>query len=592
MKQLTVALLTILLLPAICGAATPPTMPFDDVKTGMVGTGRTVFAGTEVVDFKIEIIGKLPNIAPDQNLILARCSGGPLAETGVLSGMSGSPVTIDGKLIGAVAYSWGFSTEAIAGITPIEEMLRVAQLDGLEANRNARRQRRLPETLLRPNSTPALESFSASLLEVLSPQLSTPFQSRPELSVSGFPLAGVERLRRRLPDASWSATTSSGTDPGATPAPLEPGSPVGLQLIRGDVDFSATGTISWIDGDRLLAFGHPLFGLGSVDLPMTAARVETLLPNLQQSSRIAIPTSPIGALRQDRNAAVFGRLGAEPSMIPVRVQLRSGESERRYSFEIADDAMLAPVLLHFATTGLVGGSERISGDTSIRIAAGSLIKLSDGQDVLLDNHFSGSSAFNMATITPAFMLHLLMNESWDAAPIAGINLLFDYEPRALTQRIERVVADRYLVAPAETVDLTIDLRSSQNERRSISASITLPDSLTDGPLTLLIAGAAMVQREDPGDVPLLPRDSDRLIRLINRLRRNDQIFIVAKRDEPSLYVDGQQLSSLPPSAGWILKRPAGRAGRFELSQRRILEETVSAGAFVEGFARIELQVRR
>ena len=251
--------------------AAVPTMPFDEVQPGMTGTGRTVFAGTEISTFQVEILGKLPNIGPDQNLILARCSGGPLAETGVLSGMSGSPVFIDGRLIGAVAYSWGFSKEAIAGITPIEEMLAISELSApAPSARNGGLQ--VDRALLAPmtNADSLRTFFEKDLWPVLGRGPGTLALSVP-LSIAGIGAAGLARVAPGLERAGFTPVQSGSYGRSAAqPPPLEPGSPIGVQLVRGDLEMTATGTVTWVDGDRVLAFGHPLFGLGPIDLPLTA----------------------------------------------------------------------------------------------------------------------------------------------------------------------------------------------------------------------------------------------------------------------------------------------------------------------------------
>jgi len=257
---------------AVPAAAAPPVMSFDEVQPGMIGTGHTVFVGTRIDTFDVEILGKLPNIGPDQNLILARLSGGPLAETRVMSGMSGSPVFIDGRLIGAVAYSWGFATIPIAGISPIEEMLAVAALGGAGARRVGATGPALDALTHREALATAIDAMEEALSWPVAAPVSTP------LSVSGIGPLGLARIGRGLERLGFAPVQAgtAGADASATPPRLEPGSAVGVKLVRGDVEMAATGTVTWVEGDSVLAFGHPLFGLGSVDLPLTGARVEAL----------------------------------------------------------------------------------------------------------------------------------------------------------------------------------------------------------------------------------------------------------------------------------------------------------------------------
>src|SRR5262245_2327616 len=277
----TSALLAIFLFAlSTAQAAPPPILPFSQVRSGMKGTGKTVFHGETVETFDVEIVGVLPNIGPGQHLILARCSGGPLAETGTLAGMSGSPATIDGKLVGAIAYSWGFTKDAIAGITPIEEMLAVGTRESSPL-RKPRPSAALPwsDALRHLRSPSALGDFFVSRLAALATRPVAATATVP-LAVSGIDAAGLARMAPDLARAGFMVLPSGSPGkptPATATAPIEPGSAIGVQLTRGDVDMTATGTATWVDGDALYAFGHPLYGLGDVDIPLTAARVETLL---------------------------------------------------------------------------------------------------------------------------------------------------------------------------------------------------------------------------------------------------------------------------------------------------------------------------
>ncbi len=587
MKHVVLGILILAVGSAIPAESAPSTMPFAEVRKGMRGTARTVFDGTTVESFDVEILGKLPNIGPRQNLIIARCSGGPLAETGILAGMSGSPVTIDGRLVGAIAYSWGFSTEAIAGITPIEEMLEVARIDAMGSEPTARGS-------LDPNWQEML--FDRAGLNGVWDRKLAALGAAPRgswanpLAIAGFG-SGARRIQERLGRAGIQAVQGGGSgSSGETAPPLEPGSAIATKLVRGDVEMAATGTVTWVDQDGVLAFGHPLFGLGAVDLPLTGARVEALLSSLQSSSRLAVPLDEIGALRQDRAAAVYGRLGAEPAMIPIRVQLDNGTDSKTFSFDVADDPMLAPVLFYLSLNGIIGAAERTAGSLTVRVAEGSVIKMEADQDVALDNVFTGPQALDFATGIPAYILHILMNNVWATPKIVGINIILEYEAQPQSARLMRVVADRYRVSPGESVDLELIVAPYRGPRRTLRTSVRIPDEQPAGKLTLLVAGAATVQRNDQTDASILPKDLDQLVRLINQLRRNDRLYVVASGADPGLFVEGAPLPNLPPSVAAVLSRPGGSGNRVRVSRRRLLEESLSAGDVVEGAARVELEI--
>jgi hypothetical protein len=382
----------------------------------------------------------------------------------------------------------------------------------------------------------------------------------------------------------------AGYDPAPSP-PLEPGSLVGLKLARGDVDMTATATVTWVEGKRVLAFGHPLFGLGEIDLPLTGARVEALLPSLDRSSKFATPLSEIGAFRQDRTAAVYGRLGANARMIPVRIQLSGGAGRpRSFSFDIADDPLLSPLLLYASLNGILANSERTSGNITVRLEEGSVVKLQDRQDVELDNLFAGATAPYFATGTSAFILYLLMNNDWAPPQIAGVNLLLAYDDRPQTARIRRVTLDRYRVRAGETVRATIVLSPYRGPDLSLESEIEIPPETPPGRLTLHVGGALAVSRAEDGHVPIFPRDLDQLIWLINRLRRNDRVYIVASRDDSGVFLGGSRLPNLPPSITSILVRPRSLGNFAVIPRRGVLEKELSTDYAVEGLTKILLEV--
>ena len=595
-KRIVPLLLAALGATAAVRAAPPETIPFKDIRAGMKGIGKTAFHGATIESFDVEILGTLPNIGPDQNLILARCSGGPLAETGILAGMSGSPVFVDGKLVGAIAYSWGFTKEPVAGLTPIEEMLAVSRRDQ-PAARRGRPAASMPwesarRTLARPEG---LGAFFAQKLQALA---AYPAGARADLplSVAGLGPGGLARVSADLARAGVlpvQAGSAPGTPRGSASAPpvLTPGSPVGVKLVRGDVDMTASGTVTWVDGDALYAFGHPLYGLGEVDLPMTAARVEALLPSLEQSAKITTPLSELGAFRQDRASAIFGRIGASPSMIPVRLQLKDDAGgQRTYAFDLANDPLLAPLLLYASLNGVIGTVERTFGSASVRLREGSVIKIGGSDDVRLDNFFAGDGAAGDASGLSAFLLYVVMNNDWSAPRVEGINLLLDYVREPKTAMVRRFTLDRYRVRPGDTVNARVVVSPYRGPDQVITREIAIPKETPPGTLTLQVGDAASINRVDETDGPVQPRSFGQLVTLINRLRRNDRVYIVASRADSGAFVGGARLPNLPPSVTSLLSRPRSFGNFASVPERGVLEEEIPIDADLAGFARVSLDV--
>ena len=573
-------------------AAAPSILPFKDVRPGMKCSARTVFRGTEIETFQVEILGTLANIGPDQDLILGRCTGGPLADTGVVAGMSGSPVFMEGKLIGAIAYSWGFSKEAIAGITPIEEMLAVLAIDEKASSPSPSRSA-APSDLAPLRSPEKVDAFFSHELTSLLPRPAAAAPISLPLAVSGFGADALAWIAPGLIRAGFLPVQAAAAGSGPSESlPLEPGSPVGVKLVRGDVDMTAIGTVTWVDGKRLLAFGHALYGLGMVDLPLTGARVEAILPSLQQSMRLATPLAEVGAFKQDRSSAILGHLGATPRMIPIRVQYTDrGGGRRAYAFDVADDPLLAPVLLYTSLKGILESRERTFGDITLRLREGSVIKMDGQEDVELDNLFSGATATNFATGLSAYILHLLMNNEWLTPKVSGVNLILEYEPEPRTGAIQRVTLDRFRVKAGDSVMATVVVSPFRGPELVLTREIDIPPETPPGRLVLYVGDAMAVNRQDADEGRIQPRALGQLIRLINQLRRNDRVYIVASRDDSGVFLGGARLPNLPPSVTSVLARPRSLGNYAVIPQRGILEEEIPTGYAVEGLARIQLEVQ-
>src|SRR5438128_232802 len=343
LRHLTfILLLTIAALPGL--VADTPQMGVDEIRPGMIGFGRTVFDGTRVEEFKVNILGVLENvIGPHRNLILAKLEGGPLANTGVIAGMSGSPVYVDNRLIGAVSYALGsFSKEPIAGITPIAEMTDSTSFGNTLRPAAARVHVDFP--LTRENLTAAfrkalnwnrpfaerpddaqlaglnaVNGLASGQLATLLRPIGTP------LVMSGWEPDVADLFGSAFQDQGFIPTGGSAAAPrdGEKPfeGPLKPGDAVGVMLVSGDLQLGGTGTVTHIDGDRVYAFGHPMYNLGPTEYPMTRAYVYTVLPSLFSSMKLSSTGQIIGTFLQDRATAIAGRLGPGPRTIPVTISL-------------------------------------------------------------------------------------------------------------------------------------------------------------------------------------------------------------------------------------------------------------------------------
>ena len=375
---------------AVVGAA-PPQMSVAEIRPGMVGIGRTVFEGTRVEEFTVKIIGVIENvIGTRRNLILARLEGGPLANTGVIAGMSGSPVYIDGRLIGAVSYALGaFSKEPIAGITPIDEMTDATGLSearprvGPHAARLSAHARE-PDHRVPPRAQlePALRrsagrcavrrrrAGSAGVrddrLGTLLRPIATPLVDLRIRTRAGGMLGSAFRDQGFIPTGGSAAGAGAGEMP--FEGPLKPGDAVGVNFLTGDLSMGATGTVTHVDNDRVYAFGHPMYNLGPTEFPMTRAYVYTVLPSLASSLKLSTTGETIGTFLQDRATAIAGRLGPGPRMIPISLTLEAQRGPKHtFHFNVVSDQLFTPLMTYAAILETIASYERQNGTATYSV---------------------------------------------------------------------------------------------------------------------------------------------------------------------------------------------------------------------------------
>jgi hypothetical protein len=605
MNRLSPLLWLLLLLAAWTEAAAQEIVPFSEIKAGMKGTGRTVFNGTKVEDFQVEVIGTLEHVAPQRNLILVRLSGGPLASTGVLNGMSGSPIFFGDRLAGAVAYTWGFAREPVAGVTPIQEMLQVedkespagtlpgARRTSAEALGPLLAPLKDPEKLMAHFASYFDEPARAGAASSAMTPIATP------LLFSGVPARAMERLAPEflraglVPAQGGSLSRSQATAAGAE-TKIVPGAGVGIKLVRGDVEFAAICTVTYRDKDKVMACGHPLLNLGPTDLIMTTASVNGLFPSLQESFKFASAGDEVGAFRQDRSTGVFGYIGKRPRLIPVRLELQPLMGRpQHYAFDVVDDPFLAPYLLYAALNGILSSEEKDYGEVTLSYKEGSTIQVSGEEDIELRNLFAGDLASLYASGTVAFITQILLNNEYHPVHVNGINLILGYADERRTARVERAWVSKDHVRPGETVQVSAILKPFRGPEVTRQIDIKIPDEVLPGRLILQVGDGLTLSRvEDAGEETddFHPRDLSQLIWLINRLRSNDKVYAVLSRADNGILFQGQRLPNLPPSVAQVMVRPQTRGNYLRLWYRGVAEETIDTDYMLSGFKQLTVDV--
>jgi hypothetical protein len=590
------AILAILM--AAAPAVADEILPFSELKVGMKGEGLSVFQGTRISRFNAEIIGLMENIAPKRNLILVRIAGDPVDRTGILEGMSGSPIYVNNRVIGALAYSWAFSKEAIGGVTPIEEMLDVQKRGGGTPGHS----RSAPSI---PGASPLSALFSPErILEHFDHYLAAggvapePLASfRPigtPLSLAGFPSPLIDRLSPDLSRAGLIPVQAgvAGKGPEAAGA-LPPGSAVAVKLVKGDVEISAVGTVTYREGDRLLAFGHPLLNLGPISMPMSGAVVHTLLPALNSSFKIASPApGEMGSIQQDRTVAISGSTSAAARLIPVRVEM-SGNTPRpqRFALELMEDSFLTPYILYASLNAILSGTQKDYGEASVRLQEGSVIKVAGEEDITLNNLFSGDLAPFYASGMVAYISQIILNNEYRPARIEGINLLLEYADERRTARVERVWCGKDRVKPGEKVSLTVTLRPYRGDEITRTFDLTIPEDLTPGKLILQVGdGQTVSRKEEEGVQDFHPKDLAQLIWLINHLRPSDRLYVLLTRPDNGILFQGARMPDLPPSKALVMMRPQSEGNFLRMGSRGISEDSIPTSFAIDGYKTLTLEV--
>ncbi|HEX7138712.1 MAG TPA: SpoIVB peptidase S55 domain-containing protein [Vicinamibacterales bacterium] len=551
------------------------TMPVQDIRPGMIGVGRTVFDGVRVEDFKVNIIGVLENvIGPNRNLILAKLEGGPLAHTGVIAGMSGSPVYVDGKLIGAVSYALGsFSKEPIAGITPIAEMTDSAQFaDVRPASARVRVEYPLTRqglaaafekalnwnrpfadraTDVRPRATTAADDRSLGQLGTMLRPIATP------LVMSGFEPALADLLGGAFREQGFEPAggSAAGFHFGEKPfeGPLKPGDAIGVMLVGGDLMLGGTGTVTHIDGDRVYAFGHPMYNLGPTEFPMTRAYVYTVLPSLFSSIKLSSTGEVIGTFLQDRATTIAGRLGSGPRMIPVTIALSSSRAATRtFKYTVVNDPLFGPLMTYASLLNTLMSYERSIEAATFAVRGSASVRQHDS--VTFNNIFSGDQSSIAAATYIVGPVLALMNNDHEKVDLDGVELAITTTEQPKTAVLERIWLDDLRPRAGRTVPLKMLLRTYRGEPQMRTVPIEIPSNAR-GTLSIVVTDGGRLGMTELRETrtPQGSRAVDQLIKSLNKNRRNDTLYVRLVNADAGAVVSGETLSSLPPSVLNVLE---------------------------------------
>lgn len=556
-------------------------MPVSEVQAGMKGYGKTVFKGGRIERFEFEVLGVQKNATPGGARILVRCSGGPLAETGIIAGMSGSPCYIDGRLVGALSTGFAFEKDAIGGITPIQQML--------DQLKDVPEQPGKGTPLILPKVAPPAVIKSALQGEMipLSTVLGAVDPNELPLPVAGTPLGPqTKSLWSGLP-VQFVAAPALAPDSNAQASPLEPGGMVAINLVQGDLDLTVAGTITYVQGKKLLLFGHPLFNLGAVDLPLWSASVATVLPSYSSSMKLATPVAQVGALREDRSNGVGAVLGAEARMIPLRIGLNlGGRRTVNFRYEIMDNPLLTPQLAATVLSQTLESQVRGAGFQSLSLQGN--IKLAGQDPIQIESVVADLNSSRLAMFLGG-MLQAVCFNPFEKPVFDGISLTVKAEEKLDLTGIAGVRVLKGRVRPGDTLPIVVTLQNIQGVREKAMLNIPIPASARPGKATLMVGDGISLMAADPDQQAIQVSSLQDVVRLLNGALRNNHAYAILLQDNPGVGVRGGRIDNLPPSVANLVAADGG-SDDGKLKRQIIGRSVLPLDREVRGLASMELEI--
>jgi hypothetical protein len=561
---------------------TLPTISIDQVKRGQRGYGLSVFAGTEPERFDVEVVGVMRNVSPDVSYILARLEGKGLDKIGVAAGMSGSPVFLDGKLAGAVAFSWPFSQETIAGITPIESMRRLSGLGPLPATQP------LPPV-------PLADILSRKIPVDLVERELARFQPRVaggalpgiQWSTTGFGEQSLGMMRRALS----SVTPAGEARPGDVPRDVAMGGAVAAVLVDGDFGLAAFGTVTDRYEDQVLAFGHPFLGLGPIKVPMATSEVVTIFSSQLASFKISNLGDTIGAFEQDRQAGIQGRIGSVAPMTPMvlRVTGSLGERPREYKVRIAEVPQFSASLIGSTVVAGLESASYTAGPQSLDMVA--RFKLARYGDLEVRQSFDGDNAGTEAAAYVLAVAGFLGQNTMEKVDLEEVEVDIRQSPLPRVATLVGAHAERTVVRPGERIGLNLDMVAYRGERFRRSMKIDLPLDLPAGRYTLLVGDGSSIDAARMSLAPAPPVTFRQAFDLLNSFHSRRDLVVLGVHGGPGLSVAGEVMPRLPGSVRSLWSAaPSGSATALRSTIAQELRETLDVP--LDGMVQIDLEVRR
>jgi hypothetical protein len=575
-------------------AADPDIFPLSQVKPGMKGEGLTIFAGEQVEKFEFVVIGVMPNfLGPKESIILVQLVGPKVEHTGVVAGMSGSPVYIDGKLAGALSLKLGeFAKEPLAGITPIENILSLPATSAVSVAQGTSSS---PEQFARNETQQQFEIPTdwATRNGIPGGRFLTPIAS--PLVFSGFSSAAIREYSGAFAAYGMEAAQGGTAAPQPNDKDIHPGDMLSAVLLEGDMSINASCTVTAIVQGRVYVCGHPLFGFGSVQLPMARAHVLTTLSSDLDSTKIVNVGGTIGTFDNDRVTAVTGTMGEAPKLIPIDLAVVTPSGERHLTFRMISNPKITPLLMGLASlNGLVQNSVYSEG-TTLHLTGG--IDITGHPRVDLENWFAPTDAFipdgtSVAGAIQGVFQRIFANP-YETAKIERVNLRLEAMPDRRQTTVEAAWPDKTEAAPGDTVKIKVQLRPYRGAPVIKEVQVTIPPQAVRGSqMQVLASDSGTLNRMSvvAGSQARL-ESLDQLISVLNRERRNDRLYVTLLQPSPTMVLQDKVMPNVPASQINLLDPRLGPSSSVVMRDSAVGEWSVPLEQIVQGSASITIRIK-
>lgn len=578
-------------------AKDPRFIGLDEIKPGMKGVAYTVFKGSVPEEFVVEVLGVLPGYPnPRGSAIIIKLSGANAERTSVFAGMSGSPVYFDGRLAGAIAFSFPFAKEPMGGVTPIKQMIDLFEQGSGSTDAGRRREPRsysfselaatewkgeLPRPVVTGAPMLANVSGGSPLLPYLGQQImpiATP------VVFGGISQQTLEMFAPQLianglmPVAAAGGGMPLGPLGTITPETLKPGTSITAALVRGDYSLAASGTVTYRDGDRIYAFGHPFLSLGGASMPMAESSVVTVVPNTNNSFKLSIPGALVGSVTQDRASGIYGRLGQVPRMIPVTVKLRTTrDRDQIFNYEVMEDQTLTPLLLNLTLVNTLGSSERTLGDSTITINGN--IAMEGQSPVVVERRFSANNANALAAGSIAMPVSQLLASGFDNAHISRISIDIKSEENKREATLDRIALSRTEVRRGDQFEVQAFVRTDAGQVFVQRIPVSIPADIPPGQVLLFVGDGGALQQASASQ-SFVPSNLGQLVDAMNQVKKNDRLYVKLYRVTPGAIIGTSEMPNLPPSMLATLNSDRSTGGITPTILSPFWEKELPAAEFV------------